>query len=1062
LGSLPLPLPLDINSDIGEWVIKQWEIGLNPIPMNTKTNIPCLKELKSYLDTPPTRAELEELIKKGFFKNGVAQATGLCHRGKFEGFYLNCVDFDNESSLKKLLDNVSLEELSKDGIFVEQHLDNTGKAHLWILSEKPFPKFKSKNGEGMEVKSQGLWCNFFPSIHKDGHMYSPIGDSLKFFDDDTPIILHDKFIHIIDDILGGIYLNGKANKNTTKIAIDTTEKWREGARNNNLFDYAVHTLRKLRDTTPLEAIKHMVYEMNQIKCEPPLEESEFVKIFNSALNYSGEPEGEEKRQSKIKLAFETVRQQVRNLFVDEYKVPYISLPIQDHLEVLPVDSWAFKNWYRMFIFERDGIVLDNTTINDLCGLASAYAASHKYGTQIKLNLRTALKYDFKTEWIYDLVNKEREFIKINSSGWYIFKNEIIFRRYTNQKAQVYPDRNYEANIFDKFMRLVNTKDRDSILLLKCYIISLYIPEIQKVVLILHGSQGAAKSSLQELIRMLVDPSVVKTFTFPRDTNELIQQLSHNYVTYYDNVSIIKYWISDQLCRAVTGSGSSKRQLYTDDDDKIYSFKRCVGMNAINLAATKEDLLDRSIIINLEEIEDKDRRIPEELWREFNTLKPQLLGYILDILVKVLEYEENNRETIKKFKLSRMTEFAKYGEIISRCMGNKDGEFLNVYKKNREIQVDEIVEFSEVATVIMCMMFKKYGEDNGDYREIWDGTPTELYTEIKNIVETDKWELNIDTSDRYWPKNVKSLGRRLNEIKPTLKAKGLEITRYEEHDQQKTRKIKICKVLSETSETSEGDKSRSNLGKSSDDTSDDTGNNEKVLSEEKGQNHAQNQGFGRRTRSDDILRGSIGDVSKFIKLEGYQRGDKISYFVDSVVADLSIQNGFIGGRFSMRGEGNGRYPTNLLKIIDEIFGPEPYTIEVCSNKIAGLNKGGNCFTVDTNPEHKPDLVTDGQTLEGIEENRFNRWRCDPPYNEKTAKEMYNTDLPNVTNLLKACARVVKPGSLLFLLHEYVTPSSIHGLQKIGFIHITAVPNNGTRVLNIYVKLLEPTMEELELK
>ena len=67
---------------------------------------------------------------------------------------------------------------------------------------------------------------------------------------------------------------------------------------------------------------------------------------------------------------------------------------------------------------------------------------------------------------------------------------------------------------------------------------------------------------------------------------------------------------------------------------------------------------------------------------------------------------------------------------------------------------------------------------------------------------------------------------------------------------------------------------------------------------------------------------------------------------------------------MRGEGGGRYPANYLKFIDNVFGPEPNTIEVCSNKIHGLNNGSNCFTVDINPEHKPDSVVDGQTLEGI--------------------------------------------------------------------------------------------------
>jgi hypothetical protein len=72
-------------------------------------------------------------------------------------------------------------------------------------------------------------------------------------------------------------------------------------------------------------------------------------------------------------------------------------------------------------------------------------------------------------------------------------------------------------------------------------------------------------------------------------------------------------------------------------------------------------------------------------------------------------------------------------------------------------------------------------------------------------------------------------------------------------------------------------------------------------------------------------------------------------------------------------------------------------------------------------------------------------------------MYNCELPKVNKLLKEGCRVVEPGSLLFLLHEYITNSNIPGLKKIGFIHVTAVPNRGPRVLNIYVKLPEGESE-----
>jgi hypothetical protein len=89
-----------------------------------------------------------------------------------------------------------------------------------------------------------------------------------------------------------------------------------------------------------------------------------------------------------------------------------------------------------------------------------------------------------------------------------------------------------------------------------------------------------------------------------------------------NVSNIGDWISDQLCRAVTGGGFSKRELYTDDDDIIYNFKRCIGFNGINLAATKLDLLDRGLIIKLERILEERMRKIKDVWNDFEKLRPQ--------------------------------------------------------------------------------------------------------------------------------------------------------------------------------------------------------------------------------------------------------------------------------------------------------------------------------------------------------------------------------------------------------------------------------------------------------
>lgn len=140
--------------------------------------------------------------------------------------------------------------------------------------------------------------------------------------------------------------------------------------------------------------------------------------------------------------------------------------------------------------------------------------------------------------------------------------------------------------------------------------------------------------------------------------------------------------------------------------------------------------------------------------------------------------------------------------------------------------------------------------------------------------------------------------------------------------------------------------------------------------------------------------------------------------------------------------------------ENILGEEDNTIEVCSNRIKGIKESSSSsppFTVDINPKTKPGLVADGQTLDGVPNNKFNRWRCDPPYNERTAQNMYGTNLPITDELLKAGSRVCKVGSLLFLLlgpqnYQWCLP----GVKRIGWIAITVVPNNELRALHVLYK------------
>lgn len=170
--------------------------------------------------------------------------------------------------------------------------------------------------------------------------------------------------------------------------------------------------------------------------------------------------------------------------------------------------------------------VNSSILDDVIGSLTADAQFE--GRTRVLGLRFARSSEDEYKWYYDLTNDPWEFIEITPDGWKSIKNAIIFRRFNHQIPQVYPDPNYPDDIFDQFMNLLNVKKEDR-LLLKCYTTATFIPDLVKAVLMVHGEQGTAKSMLQGLLLMVIDPTLTKTLTFPKDKAELIQELSHHSV-----------------------------------------------------------------------------------------------------------------------------------------------------------------------------------------------------------------------------------------------------------------------------------------------------------------------------------------------------------------------------------------------------------------------------------------------------------------------------------------------------------------------------------------------------
>jgi hypothetical protein len=168
---------------------------------------------------------------------------------------------------------------------------------------------------------------------------------------------------------------------------------------------------------------------------------------------------------------------------------------------------------------------------------------------------------------------------------------------------------------------------------------------------------------------------------------LSQVFDHHACAVLDNLTYVKQWHSDALCRAVTGDGMSKRKLYTDEDDIIMSYKRAIILTGINPPTTAPDLIDRSLLIELERIPKADRRPEEELRRAFAERKPFIFGGLLNTLSATLR----RRDESKLERLPRMADFAQHGAAVAEILGFGADAFAAALADNEGKQAQELFE-----------------------------------------------------------------------------------------------------------------------------------------------------------------------------------------------------------------------------------------------------------------------------------------------------------------------------------------------------------------------------------
>jgi hypothetical protein len=453
----------------------------------------------------------------------------------------------------------------------------------------------------------------------------------------------------------------------------------------------------------------------------------------------------------------------------------VSTVSKTRLLLMPLRGSQFKNWLAGLMYDTEGKVPNSNALRSAVNVLSNKARKNE--NRHILHNRTAPDPAGNGFWI-DMCDKNWRAIHVTEEGWEIVDEPpILFRRFTHQKPLPVPFKvteKEEAKTALKLLQFMNLKKEEDKIMFMCSVISYFVPEIEHPCLCTAGPHGSAKSMFFELTKEIVDPSITGTMSMSNDENGLAQQLYHNYFVCYDNLSSLNNWKSDMLCRAVTGAGFSKRKLFTDDEDIIYQFYRCVGLNGINVSARKGDLLDRIILFMLEQIPDEKRKQKSKLLAEFEEERAKILGAMLAVLSKAIKLEKE----IKLDSFKRLADFHKWGCAIAQALGYTAEKFNEAYTAKVELQNEEALSASLIATALLEYLkanLDKAEYDSEDESPIFtfEMTPTEWFKEVTVFANYK----GIKTSKGYWPSDASHFVRKINEVKPNLEKTGILINRH---------------------------------------------------------------------------------------------------------------------------------------------------------------------------------------------------------------------------------------------------------------------------------------------
>lgn len=349
--------------------------------------------------------------------------------------------------------------------------------------------------------------------------------------------------------------------------------------------------------------------------------------------------------------------------------------------------------------------------------------------------------------VVDLGSADGRAVAVCAGRWEVVdRSPVLFRRSGAMAPMPVPVR--ESGGLARFHELLNM-DESAFHQMVAWMAAAWLPDIPHPILTCKGEQGTGKSKAAQMVINLIDPSPAPKRSQPRDEKAWSRQAFTSWALCLDNVSNIPRWLSDTLCKAVTGDGVVDRALFTDDDVVVLSFKRVLAMTTIDAGALAGDLAERVLLVDLQLIGDTRRRSEEELDAAYSAARPAVLGALLDLLARVLEV----LPSVRLDSMPRMADFARVLAAVDQVTG---WQTLPDYLAASSNVASDALEGDPFGTAVAALV-----EQAGT----WTGTAGQLLEQLQPPG---------GVRPKDWPPDPTRAGGQVKRLAPLLRSIGITV------------------------------------------------------------------------------------------------------------------------------------------------------------------------------------------------------------------------------------------------------------------------------------------------